>query len=383
MPLDYLGLQGQIKKFSADTFSYHEHIQTRTWQAMDVLHSLAEKPEKAYEIGKTLSGRFALPTEEDPAGTFSKPPLKQPCNILSVDGSQIAPDAHAFLLYALLNIGVFRFSANPSQPIEPITISKLYQHKELFSKNTLISEDLLNLDRDVLEMKYLAEYGALMESPSIALRDGLLELYHEPHHEKEFQERFSAYIEFMRNCADKNLIIAGYVDKPRSNPLVSLLDAIESRKNNLTGGSSLFPDLLDRHIFAEILAPGQRSAIYENHSPTTYPKDVQLFFFYLNVSQTEKPWIVRVEIPIWVKNDPQKVNLLHTTLLDQCAIMGAKPYPYCLHRAHKTAVVRHVDKEELENQIFSGYIQNGIHLDAKSHKQAAKDLASRKNMEKK
>jgi hypothetical protein len=56
---------------------------------------------------------------------------------------------------------------------------------------------------------------------------------------------------------------------------------------------------------------------------------------------------VRVEIPKWVAEDSRKLDLLHGILLEQCKMIGSRPYPYLLHRAHETAVVRFEEKEQV------------------------------------
>ena len=50
-------------------------------------------------------------------------------------------------------------------------------------------------------------------------------------------------------------------------------------------------------------------------------------------------------------DDPAKLGMLHAVLVDQCRIMGAKPYPYLLHRAHETAVVSNEEKLQVEQML--------------------------------
>ena len=60
---------------------------------------------------------------------------------------------------------------------------------------------------------------------------------------------------------------------------------------------------------------------------------------------------MRVEIPKWVADDKEKLDLLHGVLVEQCRMMGSKPYPYLLHRAHETAVVKNEEKQQIENML--------------------------------
>jgi hypothetical protein len=86
---------------------------------------------------------------------------------------------------------------------------------------------------------------------------------------------------------------------------------------------------------------------------------------------------VRVEIPKWVADDEDKLDLLHTALLQQCRIMGAKPYPYILHRAHEIAVVKFEEKEQVEAMLELELRKSGAEVEEGSAKQSAKDLPGR------
>jgi hypothetical protein len=115
----------------------------------------------------------------------------------------------------------------------------------------------------------------------------------------------------------------------------------------------------------------------QSGSRAHYTGDLGLHFFYLNVGAQGHPWLVRVEIPAWVAHDDEKLNLLHTTLLEQCRIMGARPYPYILHRAHEIAVVRFEEKHQVEQMLDVELRHAGSEIEAGSYKQSAKDLPGR------
>ena len=72
---------------------------------------------------------------------------------------------------------------------------------------------------------------------------------------------------------------------------------------------------------------------------------------------------MRVEIPEWVAKDESKLELLHTALIQQCQIMGARPYPYILHRAHEIAVVSFEEKEQIEQMLQAEQLKNHEELD--------------------
>jgi hypothetical protein len=139
----------------------------------------------------------------------------------------------------------------------------------------------------------------------------------------------------------------------------------------------------DRWLFGDsknlLLPPGHRSAIFkiQSSSEKSYKGVLELHFFYLNVGTEGHPWPVRVEIPRWVVDDRQKLDLLHAVLVDQCRMMGSKPYPYLLHRAHETAVVKQEEKQQIEQLLLMELRKNDEDIDEGSNKQSAKDLKGR------
>ena len=60
-------------------------------------------------------------------------------------------------------------------------------------------------------------------------------------------------------------------------------------------------------------------------------------------------------------------------LVHQCSMLGARPYPYALHRAHEIARVTPDEKEQLEMMIANELRKHGI-LVEESNKQFLKNL---------
>jgi NurA domain len=88
--------------------------------------------------------------------------------------------------------------------------------------------------------------------------------------------------------------------------------------------------------------------------------------------------LARVEIPAWVAEDEKLLNLLHYVLIVQCRQMGARPYPYAIHRAHEVAVVSFDEKAQLHDMIVGEWRQQGVTVDDISNKQAGKDASGGK-----
>jgi hypothetical protein len=178
------------------------------------------------------------------------------------------------------------------------------------------------------------------------------------------------------------VITAGYVDKPLSDLVVRLLDltllssddfARSDQKRSLQG-------VLDEELFRTLLKPGQRSTIFSIQSRQTenFKDGLALHFFYLNVGREVKPALARVEVPAWVAQDQTLLNFLHSTLVEQCAQMGTRPYPYCLHRAHEIALVGFDEKRKIFDMIGIEYLNQGLTVETGSNKQENKDLDTKR-----
>ncbi len=57
--------------------------------------------------------------------------------------------------------------------------------------------------------------------------------------------------------------------------------------------------------------------------------------------------------------------------------MGAKPYPYLLHRAHEIAVVKREEQQQIEQMLMQELRNQNEEVDEGSYKQSAKDLKGR------
>ncbi|HEX9013128.1 MAG TPA: DNA double-strand break repair nuclease NurA, partial [Anaerolineaceae bacterium] len=91
-----------------------------------------------------------------------------------------------------------------------------------------------------------------------------------------------------------------------------------------------------------------------------------------------QPYLARVELPAWVAEDAQAVDLLHAALVSQSRVLGARPYPYALHRAHEVAVVSLAEKDQLEQMLLAEMARRGMPPGEKSNKQIHKDGKGRK-----
>ncbi|MHC1740251.1 MAG: DNA double-strand break repair nuclease NurA [Anaerolineaceae bacterium] len=384
MPLNYLNLHDQISHMAEAAVSRQQELTARLLQCQALLHDqaenlirLQEKVEKAAAKDKNL--RCAVPVSEPLDAHFPAPMLTLDCTILSADGSQITPNPHEAVFYGVVNVGVFQMRPGSGQAPTTQTFTELIYEESDPNEHERITEELINLQRDVKERKKLAELARVLPAPLVTLTDGPLELYHEPGKKNPYKRYLDEYLAALDDLALLNVVTAGYVDRPRAALLVNLLElaALDDASDEPPGHP--FAGLSDLAIMRQLLQPGERSAIFALQSSSCADFDGRkaLHFFYLNVGSAVHPAIARVELPLWVVQSPASIDLLHAVLLDQAHQSGAHPYPYALLRAHETAVVKMDESEALKLLIQKELLQRGIPLMNDSEKLANKKVGAR------
>lgn len=375
MPVNYLALQPQIAAMGAESNLRQAEMEAMLAKCRGLLDQYNEDliglqrlVEEAVAQKKML--RCAVPVSE-PLKLHVACELPAPaCTILAADGSQIIPSAHDSVLYGLINVGIFRIQPGSGNVPSEFTNSTLLYGDSLYYNDQPPSEDLISLLRDVRERQLLAQLAQQESSPVITLTDGQLELYHEPRTHESFRNEFDNYLHALDDLAVNEVMTAGYVSRPRADLVVSLLSL-------LTGGETAaaetrpFAGITDINLLSSILQPGERSAIFrlQSSSSAAYGGKKALHFFYLNVGTTAVPAYARVEIPLWVAENPTSVRLLHSVLVDQARQAGSVPYPYPLIRAHEIAVVRMDERQQLTAMIERELLSRGIEVKRQSEKQ--------------
>jgi hypothetical protein len=389
MPLNLLQMHSQAGSFAAEAKGLTERLellkqrllaQIKAWDEQTAaLRDLVEQ--KALQ---DASLRSAFPLDERLTTRHAPPATSKPARaLLAADGSQIEPDRHDPIPFGVINVGVFSLHADGRPAPRENVSTRLLGWGEVFTPEGLLRAELLGLMRDVAERRRLLELSANEPEPVVALVDGSLELFHEPRQESEYRRFLTEYLEALDAYGRPGLILAGYVDKPRADLVVRMLRlAMEAEGGGAEPGEpgpGLWPLISDGALFADLLAQGERSAVFgiQSSSRKVYGGEKALHFFYLNVGRPGHAELARVEVPAWVARDPALLDTLQTTLLGQCRLMAARPYPYALHRAHEIAVVRLEEKDELARMIESAWLAQRLPVQEPSYKQAAKDLEGR------
>ncbi len=388
MALDYLQVSQQVKQLGQTALACQHDLATKLAEACELLAGQAAEVEKLADkvhqvlrtYDKTL--RCAVPVKEALDAHFALPEMSEHATLIAADGSQIFADRHAEVEYCLVNTGaIIMVFGSPDAPQTSILSRLIYA--DLLEG---MSDDRLSLQRDLAERERLLELAKSVATPVITLTDGPLELWTTPLGEGqvagEFKRSLKRYLEVLGKLQEIGATTAGYVDKPGADLVVRLLEVARASETDLAEIKKYHPfkGVTDRELFRELLPAGERSAIFgiQSRSSHSYQGELGLHFFYLNVGKPGKPYLARVEAPAWVVNDELRLNALHAVLVSQCRTIGARPYPYLLHRAHETAVVSMEDKEQVTQMIVGELRRRGLEVAGVSAKQSNKDVSGKR-----
>jgi hypothetical protein len=381
MPVDFQKVREEVIKIGERAPEREKQLQSLREKAAglledhaDNLEALRKKVERAAELNKNL--RCAVPFQENLAGSFPLPDLPAEITVIAADGSQIYPDPHGQINYCLVNVGAIYVRYGVVSTPEPDIDTQLFYDETMFTEDGFITEGVLAVIRDQRERQVLAQLAGRFKGAVVTLADGPIELW-EREHSATFARIFRQYLESLQRLHKRNAATAGYVDSPRSDLVVRLLEVaiLEDSRLEQAGVERPLRGVSDVHLYKKNLPPGERSAIFaiQSRSAAKYPAELALHFFYLNVGREGKPWLVRVEIPAWVAEDKALLDGLHATLIDQCRILGNQPYPYVLHRAHETALVTRQEEQQVKNMIALELRKQNVEPGEKSPKQTHKD----------
>ena len=292
--------------------------------------------------------------------------------VASVDGSHIDVDRHMAARCYLINLGscVLTYGAQPDARLdsEPCLYSG---DDDLFltvagpggNEEVPVEGGLLGIKRAVQEVEGLASLASSLppELPLLALLDGSLVLWGlsgrgHPPFVRDVMIRYGLVpaLDKLRSLADgRPVAVAAYVSLPQSTEVVHTVRTLLCDQNGPSCKEtcsmyrsgpepcSLANGFLDRDLFGAMLALGQRSCVFATSSSISreHYGPHQVYYYYLNAGQE----LARVEVPQWVAQDRERLDLSHALVLDQCR-RGAG-YPAAIMEAHEQAVIDGGDRE--------------------------------------
>ena len=383
MSLDLTMVASQVISMIAGLKNGREERRRRLDFALETLGSPAidlEKLKKKIKASRTswLVAELVEGLEKH----YPVPPVPTDFTVIASDGSHIDVDRHRPNRCYLINIGtvVLTYGSMPDAILT--STPQLYANDEDLvithpggGREQPVEGNILGIKRSTEECHTLVETvtGLPIDSDCLALLDGTLILW-----------GLEAYPDFVGDillhkglltCLDKikklnnerHVSIASYISFPRSTDVVNVLrvamcpheaaDCDEFCPPGKERDCDGVAGVRDRDIFLEILEEGERSELFISPSKVVkeHYGDHRVHFFYLNTGNE----IARIEIPQWVAQNEQLLNLTHTLVLDQCR--RGHGYPVALSEAHEQAVVTGADRENfwalVESEMIEGRMQ--------------------------
>jgi hypothetical protein len=172
--------------------------------------------------------------------------------------------------------------------------------------------------------------------------------------------------EMRRQNRDKKVALASYISFPRSTDVVNVLRVAicphevsdcdrfcppgKDRDCEGVGG------VTDRELFMDALEPGERSALFMSPSKITKERygEHRIYFCYIRLEEE----VARVEMPRWVAENNELLDIVHGLVLDQCR--RGQGYPVALSEAHEQAVVTGADRTEFWQLVESLCVEEKI-----------------------
>jgi hypothetical protein len=401
MALEFEKLGNQVEEMAQGAVIRQEERRQLVTEALEKLHRhatdwdfLDECLQLAIEKATLKKLRSARPLDRDEPldAVISAPKLPERATIIATDGSQILPNHHAAHLYSLINVGVIIYGHGYEGAPDQFTRPTLdYPGKGMPSGGNPLdgfsdNPGLVNLRRDRAEIETLARTiweQRQAQKPLVGILDQRL-LYWPVAGTGEASGRgeqvVKAWQDAMTNIRLCNGLLVGYIARSLKQSVLTMLASLDifeaDFRNEILTSRDTTTGLTDAILFSHLLAPGQRSKLFidvsqhNNDFGLNDPMN-EVCFFYLNPGQSGRR-IARIDMPLWVANDPLAVEAVHALVFDQCQILG--DYPYVLARADEIAVVSRRDQENLDLMIEYRMQRHGLSGQATA-KQESKEFA--------
>ena len=329
--------------------------------------------ELAVKVDESRTSWLVAGIREEPGSARGVPPRPPGISVAATDGSQIFPDRHEVSSCFLINIGyVLLHYGSGERPLLSSKPRLFYKEDELLDtwaeRWVSVNRELIGFRRSLLEHTELAELSAaaLEEGhKTVALADGSLIPWSLEGTPTDFR---NAYLEKLLEAFDqlreRRIPVAGYISRPRSRDVVNSLriglcplEAADCERCPWKGDEpcATIGGLVDAALMRCALGRGERSAVFDSRSKILGDYgDHAISFFYLDAGDE----VARVEIPGWVADDEDLLDLVHSVVGDQ--IQKGDGYPVALTEAHELAVVRGGERESFYRSLEETMVKNDI-----------------------
>lgn len=377
--LDFSQVATQIRTFSADYAGAQPLFRAALAEAGKRLREASPKWEGVQARIEASRTSWLIADWKEPPDTIDSPPLRPtPCTVFAADGSQLVSDRHDIALCYLLNIGLIALRYGPESSAQLLSRPALHLPDddlldEFQGEQAAIAPGRLAIRRLLAECAGLAEMMSDMpdDTPALALLDGSLILW--PLENMPDTFRADSLAEFQRSLdiARKGGVpLIGYISQPASRDVVNSLRVFRCPHPQANCDRHcphrskprphyIAPDCIgtervtDAELFAQILRPGERSAVFGSRSKILqlYEESHRILFFYLHTGYE----VARIEIPAWVADDPDLLARTHILCFDQA--QKGDGYPVALAEAHEQAIIRAPERDAFFHLLERQFVE--------------------------
>ncbi len=366
--LDVNQLQEEMAAFNAYQADVQARRRAQRAVAKDALVAAGPAWEALREAVEQAEPRqLVAAMREAPTLIRTAPDRPTPITVVATDGSQIYPDRHVEPTCYLINVSQIAFQYGTTEkPLLTTTPWFRYRDRQLedLFDDVLASmtPEVVSAIRDHYELRELlstARGARRSGRPLVAMADGtLIRWMIRGMRNRELEDQLVAqYTGLLQDFRADQLPLCSYISLPGNTEVIHLLQFF--LESGLADPDLIdrLPELgldglIDRQLFAEVLAPGERSATFSSasHIQREYPEGNKICYFYVHIPST---WgageIGRVEMPEWVADDPDLLDRLHSVVLSEC--QKGDGYPMILSEAHEHAVIRAAERDQFYRMI--------------------------------
>jgi hypothetical protein len=386
--LDLSAVKRQIDRMASDQKRLQNDFFERIDLAVQEARGWSDDWKKlSYDVDVSRTSWLVARLSGPPDAAYPAPPRPRQLTVIAADGSQIFPDRHEISSCYLLNIGYvvlhYGTGERPTLSSRPFLY---YREEDLYEewegRRTPVTRESVGIRRGALEFTFLADLSvqAREEGRSVVgLSDGTLILWSLEGRPPDLRAAtLRAYLDAFEKMRQARAPVAGYISSPGSADVINALRVglcpeeptscdrcpwkADRRERPLEADQGPPPlpcspieGVTDDLLFARLLKPGERSGVFRSQSRILNDYGPhRICFFYLHTGAE----IARVEVPQWVADDPDLLDLTHACVVDQAE--KGRGYPIVLSEAHEKAVVRGADRDLFYKFLRDTFVQNDI-----------------------
>jgi hypothetical protein len=320
----------------------------------------------------------------------ARPERPAQLTVIAADGSQIFPDRHEIANCFLINVGyVVLHYGSGERPIMSSEPSLFYEEDDMYhewaGKRSPVTREIVGVKRNAMELDKVVALATQAKEEGrtvVGLTDGTLILWMLEGKPYDFRrETLQMTLTGLEQLRELRVPIAGYISDPGSADVVNGLrvglcpeqppdcdrcpwKAAEAQALLNLDGEAQKPaqipcepiaGVTDDMLYARKLTKGERSGVFRSSSKILEDYGPhRICFFYVHTG-----WeIGRVEIPEWVADDGELLDLVHTTIIDQAE--KGRGYPVVLSESHERAVVRGADRDIFFKFLKDSFVKNNV-----------------------